>query len=693
MRSLSTRLIVAIVLVIVVTTFAAGVPAYQIVRDQLDQQAWERVADGGRVALTLFEAEQASLLDLAMLTAQRPTLRTLLQTNDTADLSAYLQTFQSSTDLDILLVRDSQGQLAAHGDSRPLEFDLPFVSGIALQPLTDQEPSLALLASQSVFAAQGGDLLGYVTVGLLLDDDFAQHMATETGLEQSIVMEGRRIATSLPDPPPTADPVIVRQATLSGRPTNTTLTLGTMRYYVALLPLHGAQREVVALLEVALPVDEVAAAQNQALLALVLSTLLVAVISSILGGWYARRLTVPLRQLTGAAHRISHGDYITPVPIPKEPLEVATLASALEESRVNTRRALGDLSQSKEWSETLIQSVVEGIVTFDTGGHVTFFSHGAELITGWLRDEVLGQPINKVFPLPEGNGQFLDRIPSYGGKRQIGVLTKGGRRTTLAVTGARLKPPHSTAVQVALVLRDITEEEAIQNLRAYFLANISHEFRTPLAALSASVELLLEDFDDLSSAEIDELLSSIHLSVTGLQTLIDNLLESISIEAGRFRIRRRMTNIDDVIAEAVRVMQPLLDRRHQQLSRGQLSDLPPINADPARLTQVLVNLLSNASKYSPVGKPIDLVVEQLPTNLLRLSVSDRGAGITPLERESLFRRFVRLDTEDGTQYGIGLGLSVVKIIVEEHGGKVGVDERPGGGSTFWFTIPMVDATR
>jgi len=85
------------------------------------------------------------------------------------------------------------------------------------------------------------------------------------------------------------------------------------------------------------------------------------------------------------------------------------------------------------------------------------------------------------------------------------------------------------------------------------------------------------------------------------------------------------------------------------------------------------------------------VVEQLPTNLLRLSISDRGSGITPLERESLFRRFVRLDTEDGTQYGIGLGLSVVKAIVEEHGGKVGVDERPGGGSTFWFTIPVMDA--
>jgi signal transduction histidine kinase len=271
--------------------------------------------------------------------------------------------------------------------------------------------------------------------------------------------------------------------------------------------------------------------------------------------------------------------------------------------------------------------------------------------------------------------------------RQVDVVTIGGRAATLAVTGARLKPPDGGPRQTALVFRDMTEEEAIQRLRAYFLANISHEFRTPLSALHASVELLLEEMGVLSMAEMRELLNSVHRSVTGLQTLIDNLLESSRIEAGRFSIRRRPSDLTAIIAEAVHMTGPLLERRHQNLAVSEPPDLPTIEADPTRLTQVLVNLLSNASKYSPVGAPVDLEVTQADGQL-RVVVADRGAGISPADQSSLFRRFVRLDAQDGTQYGVGLGLSVVKAIVEEHGGTTGVDARPGGGSAFWFTLPI-----
>ena len=109
-----------------------------------------------------------------------------------------------------------------------------------------------------------------------------------------------------------------------------------------------------------------------------------------------------------------------------------------------------------------------------------------------------------------------------------------------------------------------------------------------------------------------------------------------------------------------------------------------------RLTQVLVNLLSNASKYGPTDEPIELTLD-VPQDVLRVSVADHGSGIPLDERENLFRRFIRLDEENNTQYGVGLGLSVVKAIVESHGGSVGLDERVGGGSVFWFTIPLEEA--
>ena len=134
---------------------------------------------------------------------------------------------------------------------------------------------------------------------------------------------------------------------------------------------------------------------------------------------------------------------------------------------------------------------------------------------------------------------------------------------------------------------DITAEDAAQHLRSYFLANISHEFRTPLSALKASVELLLEGITEFSLDETLELVKSIHFSVTALQTLIDNLLESVSIEAERFRIRRRPTDLTLMIKEAQILMKPLLERPNQALVIHLPPHLPKVEVNAMRLTSGL----------------------------------------------------------------------------------------------------------
>ena len=130
-----------------------------------------------------------------------------------------------------------------------------------------------------------------------------------------------------------------------------------------------------------------------------------------------------------------------------------------------------------------------------------------------------------------------------------------------------------------------------------------------------------------------------------------------------------------------------LDRRQQQLVLHEPAESTSLWADPPRLLQVLVNLLSNASKYSPQNSEIEVQIGQHDTTL-RLAVADRGAGIPSTERINLFRRFVRLDGPEGEQYGVGLGLYVVKHTVEAHRGRVGVEDRPGGGSVFWVELPL-----
>jgi len=242
--------------------------------------------------------------------------------------------------------------------------------------------------------------------------------------------------------------------------------------------------------------------------------------------------------------------------------------------------------------------------------------------------------------------------------------------------------------QVALVFRDVSEAEAVHRLLGHFLANVAHEFRTPLSALAASVELLLDQAPDLSTAELAELLNSVHLGVLGLQTLIDNLLESASIEAGRFRVYPRPAHVSEIIGEAIRVMQPLLDRHGQRLVVELPATMPVVRADSRRTVHVLVNLLSNASRYGPDDVEIE-VGATVQGDWVRVTVADTGPGVPPEARDDLFRRFVYPDLgNDRAQVGAGLGLSVVKAIVEAHGGEVGVDDRQGGGSAFWFTLPL-----
>jgi len=370
--------------------------------------------------------------------------------------------------------------------------------------------------------------------------------------------------------------------------------------------------------------------------------------------------------------------------------EVALVAEALEGARVDLRQTLDRLRQEKAWTEHLLEAIVEGIVTLDRHGRITFFSHGAERITGWQRDQVLGHTCNQVFEPVETDEPFSQLIPAPGRRRKIPVVLRDGRQAILAFTGARLLPPEGGDARVALVFRDISEEEAVHRLLGHFLANVAHEFRTPLAAVAASVELLMDQAPDLSTDELGELLTSLHLGVLGLQTLVDNLLEGASIEAGHFRVTPRPADLSGIIAEAIRTTQPLLHKRSQGLVVEVPAAFPVVRADPRRLVQVLVNLLSNASKYGPDEAEIT-VGATVSEDWVRVTVADQGPGILPEQRQDLFRRFKYLGlSNDKAQYGVGLGLSVVKAIVEAHGGQIGVNDRPGGGSVFWFTLPRVN---
>jgi PAS domain S-box-containing protein len=678
LRSLSVQMILSFVALVLLMAAAAGLPAIWLIRDQLGHQAWAQVEQGSLAAQALYEAKQNELQSLATLTAQRPTLRELLATGEQDALLAYLHTLQEGSGLDLVLVCESGLIVAQGGQAIP---DEPCAeearSGFYVAP-GEQFPQVWLLAAHPL-ASEAEPSMGTVVVGTAMNDRFAAQMSAETGLEHTLLLNGQTVASSSP----------LRQAFSFPSPVTAqqdTFNLNGHPYYAAYLPLDEAGLQA----EVALEVSDIAGTQRRLAWSLAGSILAVAALASLLGIVMARRIGRPLSHLAEAADAMSQGDLETPLTVEARVREVTLMAHALEGAREDLKRTLAELRREKAWTDHLLEAIVEGIVTLDRQGHITFFSHGAEQITGWRRDEVIGQGCDRVFKPLETDVPFSQLMPAPGRREKISVELRDGRQAILAITGAQLLPPEGGAAQVALVFRDVSEAEAIHRLLGHFLANVAHEFRTPLSALAASVELLLDQAPDLSAAELEELLTSLHLGVLGLQTLIDNLLESASIEAGHFRVHPRPSNVGEIIAAAIHTMQPLLDKHDQRLVVELPAAIPVVRADPRRTVQVLVNLLSNASKYGPDEAEIK-VAAAVRGAWMRVSVADSGSGVPPEYHKDLFRRFVKpVSGNDRAQVGAGLGLSVVKAVVEAHGGAVGVDDGADGGAIFWFTLPRAD---
>jgi signal transduction histidine kinase len=265
---------------------------------------------------------------------------------------------------------------------------------------------------------------------------------------------------------------------------------------------------------------------------------------------------------------------------------------------------------------------------------------------------------------------------------------KNGQERLLSISKANLIPPVASDAERALVLRDVTNEEYIHRLLGNFMANITHEFRTPLAALEASSELLLDNLHSLSQSEIEDLLVSLNLGIINLQTLIDNLIEAASIEAGRFKVSLQAVSFDAILKEALEIMQPLVERYDLRLAASPITGPILVTADRRRTVQILVNLLSNAIKYSPENGLIK-INHFFVADKLRIEVIDEGGGVPLDQRNNLFRRFSHPNIPgERTKQGVGLGLSVVKAIVEAQQGEVGITDHPEGGNCFWFTLPL-----
>jgi len=418
--------------------------------------------------------------------------------------------------------------------------------------------------------------------------------------------------------------------------------------------------------------------------------LLVILVAFGLGVWQSQRISRPIVELANAAGKFRQGDLDAPVSIQASVLEISQLANTLEDARITLQHSMEQLQAEKAWIEHLLNSIVEGTLTLDAQNRITFASTGVGKIIERDHSEIVGLKVDDVFLTTDGETAFSIQLPSAGQQRRVAIKLAKGQERLLSISKANLIPPVASDANRALVIRDVTNEEYIHRLMGDFMSNITHEFRTPLAALEASSELLLDNLHGLSQKEIEELLISLNLGIINLQTLIDNLIEAASIEAGRFKVSVQPVSLDVILKEAREVMQPLIERYDLRLEALPVTEPILVLADQRRTIQILVNLLSNAIKHSPENGLIKIKHAVL-SNRLRIEVADEGEGVPMEQRHQLFRRFSNMNiSNERSKQGIGLGLSVVKAIVEAQQGEVGIIDSAEGGNSFWFTLPLAN---
>lgn len=689
-RRLSTQITLTLVALVLLTMAAAWLPEIWLIQDRFEQETWARVEQGRRAAQVLYGLEQSEVANSAILATQLPTLQQLVARRASGDLLNYMQTLEANLDLDAMLVCAPDGEvlsgLSAGLTDRVCQSEE--VDGFWIVP-DGAGPAVWIVAAQPIL--QDGQSLGVVVAGMALDDDFATKLRSETGLEHTILLDGQPVATSFQDGSSYWTAVERRQwyeAEADEENLRSTFWLDGDPYYATQLNLQGPAVQD----EVSLAATGIFATRRTLLWTQVVSVGVVTLLGMLLGVFLARRLGRPLVQLAEEAKSSGKGDLAASFKVDSNVQEVRTLAEVLENARVELQQTLTSLQQEKAWIEQLLQAIVEGVVTLDDQGCITFFSQGAERIMGWPREEALGQSCDAIFHTPDTEAPFSELIPPPERRQRITVRTAGERTITLSVTRAQLTPPEADVAHLALVFRDVSDEEAFQRLMGHFLANVTHEFRTPLTALGASVELLLDQAQDVTQKELEQMLSWLHLGIVSLQTLVDNLLESASLEAGQFRVSPQPTELGEIIAEAVRLIHPMLKKYDQRLVVKLPPDIPVVQADSRRVVQVFINLLSNANRYGPEDSEV-VIDARRRSDQVWIAVEDEGPGVPAEHRDDLFHRFSHFSAQDEKgKYGVGLGLWVVKAIVEEHGGEVGVEDRPGGGARFWFTLPIAEAS-
>lgn len=387
-----------------------------------------------------------------------------------------------------------------------------------------------------------------------------------------------------------------------------------------------------------------------------------------------------LKEFSG---RVAKGDFRA-LPADRSRDELADLSRSLGETARQLDLTIRTLTEERNQSAAILASMAEGVAVIGPQERLTYCNAAFRQAIGGDSSACEGRSAVEV--IPHSDLLTLIQKALTGNETVRSELVVGSVPTrSFSVTAAPIRSNDTTAGAV-IVLHDITELRRLERARRDFVANVSHEFKTPLTAIQGFTETLLGGaVDDRGNNR--RFLGIIRDHSQRLERLTNDLLRLAQIEAGKLQLDLRPVEVAEVIGPCLEIIRLKAQAKRLALKAEYGPDVPPVIADVASLQEMLQNLLDNAVRYSTPGGCISVKAVGSGSEVA-ISVSDTGIGIAKSEQERIFERFYRADAARSRESGgTGLGLAIVKHLVEAHGGRIRVESELGRGSTFHIFLP------
>jgi two-component system phosphate regulon sensor histidine kinase PhoR len=470
-------------------------------------------------------------------------------------------------------------------------------------------------------------------------------------------------------------------------------TLGRDLVYRAIRYQPPARQPLV--IRMALPLAQIDIALGELRRRFIAASLVILALGAVASLAFSRMFAARVQRLKDFARSVAAGDF-RPLPVGRPRDELSDLADALNETAHQLDSTIRSMSSERNRSNAILRSMAEGVAVVDAEERLVFCNRAFSEILNLDPASGEGRPLIEV--VRNSDLLSLIRRALQGDEGLQGSIAMGFiQQRSFSVTAAPVKPfetgqgSDSGGVEkpagAVIVLHDVSELRRLERVRQDFVANVSHEFKTPLTAIQGFAETLLAGaLDDPSHNR--RFLEIIRDHAARLARLTDDLLKLARIEAGKLEVEFRPVELRKLIEVCVETVSLRASQKQLKLGMHVPPGTPAVLGDASLLREVLENLLDNAVQYTPAGGSVEVTATVMAREAI-VTVSDTGIGIPLVDQERIFERFYRVDAARSREAGgTGLGLSIARHIVETHAGRIWVESEVGRGSQFFFSIPL-----